>query len=123
MSVHRFVNLTDHPVTVLAEGRSVTYPPSGMVARVVTRYKSHEGGETQYDTHGNVIPMYGAVDKGVVGVPAYNPQSEDMYIVSGIVLAHPSMAGRADLCAPADTIKDKDARVIGTRGFIVRYAK
>ena len=104
------INLTPHPIVVIAEdGEPVTFPASGTVARVT------ESRQDAGDVCG--IPVSRIVRSSVENLP--QPEPGTIYIVSGIVLS--ACAGRADVFAPdtgAGAVRDDAGRIIGTRGFI-----
>lgn len=109
----RFINLTPHPMTLVApDGSQVVIPASGMVARVkaastVVRTVSVDGIE---------FPINRTVFGSVEGLP--EPEEGTIYIVSTLVLS--ALAGsRSDVVAPDSNsaVRDSDGRIIGVRGF------
>ena len=96
-----FTNLTPHIVTVVAGGMTVSFPPSGAVARVKVSSTPLEGWIS--------IPTFGEVE----GLP---PEVAGVWlVVSGMVRA--ALPQRQDLLSPADPVRDADGKVIGCGGF------
>lgn len=88
------VNLTPHPIVLaLQDGSRLTIPASGTVARC-TPPAAQVGAED-----GVPVPVARQGGPGPVqGLP--DPAAGVVYIVSGMVLSHPSLAGRQDVLAP-----------------------
>ena len=103
-------NLTPHTVVILAEdGKTVLamLPPSGDIARSRVEY-TREG-----DVDG--LPAYRAQYGAVEGLPV--PEEGSTFLVSGLVAAHPSVAGRADVVAPGDLVRGADGQPVGCKGL------
>lgn len=86
------VNLTPHPITLaLPDGSRQTIQPSGL-ARCLP-------GPATVGDEGLPVPVarQGALGP-VEGLPG--PAAGTVYIVSALVLGHPSLAGRRDVLAP-----------------------
>ena len=112
----RLVNLTPHELKLYDEdGRLiVTLPPSGQIARVST--KEMKIGEL--DGEVDSIPVFTTMYGDVEGLP---PREEDTYyIVSRMVLNHPSLKDREDVFAPGKLLRDENGRVIGAVGLVLR---
>lgn len=109
----RLINLTPHDVNVqITEGEAlVAIPPSGKIARVsVTTTPKGE-----LSTPFGDIPLFADVFGEVEGLPV--PVEGTFLIVSGMVAAHQSVKGRADVLRPGDLIRDENKRVIGCKGL------
>lgn len=118
----RFVNLTPHSIVIIADGCSIDVPPSGTVARVETETKPSwsvlvEPAPPLWH-RGLAVPCQVKKVGKVVGLPAYNADSDAVYLVSGMVLGalRESGASRDDVAAPATgpddgVIRDVDGRV------------
>ena len=103
------INLTPHELKLFNEdGRLVaTITPSGQVARVRTqsvRVGEHAG-----------VPLYRTEFGDVEGLPA--PQPDTIYVVSGLVRAHPAVASREDVYSPGRLLRDAEGRVVGAVGL------
>ena len=104
------VNLTPHELKLHDEdGRLVaTVPPSGQVARV--RTQSVRVGKTPEG-----VPLYVTEFGDVEGLP--EPSEGTIYVVSGLVRSHPSVAAREDVYSPGRLLRDDAGRVIGAVGL------
>lgn len=100
------VNLTPHQINIIADdGKVVSIPPSGQVARVAQTREprgSIDGITVTYSTFGDVE-----------GLP--DPQDGVIYVVSGLVLS--AVPDRTDVFAPGEAVRDGEGRVIGARGL------
>lgn len=103
-----YINLTPHKIKEVVTGLEIE--PSGEIARVSVQYEpaGEAGG----------VPLFAAKYGEVDGIPA--PQLGVIYIVSGMVKSHPAVAGRDDVVAPGDLVRDENGQPIGCRGFKVR---
>lgn len=106
-----FINLTPHDIVVRCGAVDTTIPKSGVVARVI-------GGTTE------AAPIAGIPtsidDVGVVeGVPV--PDGASVFVVSGMVLAHPALHGRTDVVAPATG--PADGAIRNDKGHIVAVTR
>lgn len=115
----KFANLTPHPVVYRnGEGKDFTFPSEGSARVDVTPGTSFnhsiEGlGEFTVNTPAQMGE--------VIGLP--EPDGETIYIVSLIVLTHPSVVGRNDVVAPATgpkdgAIRDGEGRIQGVTKFV-----
>lgn len=106
----KIINLTPHTVVIVAEdGKTIlgSIEPSGSVARTKVAYAA-DGEVAGFPA---TRATYGAVE----GLPA----SEDgvFYLVSGMVAAHPSVIGRADVVAPGDLVRNEAGQPVGCKGL------
>lgn len=105
----KFVNCTPHAVTVLVPKGFISYPASGVVARVDTLRKeipNDIGFRLVRQTFGNVVDLP-------------EPADGTVYIVSGMVLAALN-GSRIDVVAP-DTGPDavrENGQIVAVRGFV-----
>ncbi len=109
-------NYTPHAVTVYTGDTVVAVLPCEGVARAAEGSSPPtpvriQGTSLQVEFRSTV---YGAVE----GLP--DPVPGVMLVVSGLVLDHPSVAHRTDLCAPGTPIRNEAGVVIGCRGLRVR---
>lgn len=89
----RLVNLTPHAITLrLASGEDMVLAPTAPAARVV----APEAPRTAVE--GLPLPVVATVEGEVDGLPA--PEAGTAYVVSAVVLAHPSVRGRTDVYGP-----------------------
>lgn len=89
----KLVSLLPHPIVLaLPSGERQTIAPSGAVARCAppAAVLGDEGLPVPVARQGALGP--------VVGLPA--PEDGVVFVVSGLVLGHPSLAGRRDVVAP-----------------------
>ena len=102
------VNLTPHEINVygMETVPQWTYPPSGTVARAT---------ETREELPTLIpgMPVYRMSFGGVENLP--EPQEGTIYLVSGLVLSR--CAGRDDVFAPGEAVRDDKGRVIGCIGL------
>lgn len=115
----RFKNLTPHPVMYRdGSGKDFTFPSEGSARVDVTPGTSftHQiGGLGMFEV--NTPAQMGEV----IGLP--EPDGETIYIVSLIVITHPSVVGRNDVVAPAtgpkdNAIRDAEGRIQGVTKFV-----
>ena len=108
------INLTPHAITIVTgtggfDGAmpAVTYPPSGVVARVATRREvgpTVEGLPTWLTTFGEVTDL-----------PA--PREGVTLVVSALVQGHPAVRGREDVFSPGEAVRDAGGNIVGARGL------
>lgn len=130
-----FINCTPHDLNIVCESGSIaTIPPSGKVARVSTtripygtvEWCDERAGEwldhgRVYDEHGcdlggaSQIQFSHVTTGDVVDLP--DPVDGVVYVVSSMVLAHPSLCGRNDLASPGELLRDDAGRPIGCSGL------
>jgi hypothetical protein len=100
-------NLTPHQVVVILDDYTVTFEPSGIVARVsqtLSRTGTAAGG----------IPVFSRYFGDVIGLP--EREAGVLLIVSALVKS--ALPDRKDLLSPAELIRDGQGNVIGCNGFI-----
>ena len=98
-------NLTPHPVTILAEDRTVVIPPSGIVARVqsnVKRYGMLDG-----------VPITHTSYTDIIDLP--EPEAGTLYITSCLVAQ--ACPKRTDVLFPNEIVRDESKRVIGCKSL------
>lgn len=102
----KFVNLTQHDLTIVLEnGDDLVLPASGEVARVTF--------STQQVDEIDGIPIYKTIyEPEVTGLP--EPQDGVIYIASSMAA---QTAKRRDVLAPTKLIRDDDGQVIAAGGF------
>lgn len=102
------VNLTPHPVALVGDKGGAVIPPSGRVARCEVQ-RERVGEIALADL---VIPIYRATLGPVEGLP--DPTPGVVYITSALVA---QAAGRPDVLAPDEVVRDENGRVIGARAL------
>ena len=107
MTKYTFVNLTPHVLNVHTPSGVVDIAPSGEVARCRVTFTP--------DGEVGGIPVFFATYGDVTGLP--DPQEGSVFIVSGLVAAHPAVAGRTDVFAPGELVRDESGRPVGCRGL------
>lgn len=102
----KFVNLTQHDLTIILEnGDGLVLPASGEVARVTF--------STQQVDEVDGIPIYKTIyEPEVTGLP--EPEDGTIFIVSSLAA---QTAKRHDVLAPTKLIRDDDGQVIAAGGF------
>lgn len=102
----KFVNLTQHDLTIVLEnGNSLVLPASGEVARVTF--------STQQVDEVDGIPIYKTIyEPEVTGLP--EPEDGTIFVVSSLAA---QTAKRQDVLAPTQLIRDDDGQVIAASGF------
>lgn len=102
----KFVNLTQHGLTIILEnGDDLVLPASGEVARVTF--------STQQVDEVAGIPIYKTIyEPEVTGLP--EPEDGIIFIVSSLAA---QTAKRHDVLAPTKLIRDDDGQVIAAGGF------
>ena len=102
----KFVNLTQHDLTIVLEnGDGLVIPASGEVARVTF--------STQQVDEVIGIPIFKTVyEPEVIGLP--EPEDGTIFIVSSMAA---QTAKRRDVLAPTKLIRDDDGQVIAAGGF------
>jgi hypothetical protein len=104
----RLINLTPHPVNLLLEGRTITVPPEGVVARVREEILP----DTGIVLDGGVeIPVVRKVLREVVGLPE---PSEGVFFIVSLAVAQ-AARDREDLLIPDDFVRDEEGRIVGAR--------
>lgn len=114
------VNLTPHAITlILADGREILLPPSGKIARVIPAAPAsleaitfeedpiNEGEDARPFTIDVASPpQTGRIE----GLPSTREGGGDVFLVSGMVLAHPDLEGRRDVFGPGTGPADNPRR-------------
>lgn len=102
----KFINLTQHDLTIILEnGNDLVLPASGEVARVTF--------STQQVDKVDGIPIYKTIyEPEVTGLP--EPEDGTIFIVSSLAA---QTARRHDVLAPTKLIRDNDGQVIAASGF------
>ena len=104
-------NLTPHTLNIFDAAGEVELtqiaPTSGEIARVSVEYV--RAGEL------SGLPAFRASYGDVTGLP--EPADGVAYIVSGLVAAAPGVAGREDVFAPGELVRDAKGRPIGCKGL------
>ena len=104
----KLINLTPHAITVVVGEKSLTIPPEPTPARCNTWLEEAD----RIDVDGMLVTVYKYTFGEVTGLPP--KQKGVRYIVSRIVA---EKSGRDDLLVPEFSIRDKEGRIIGCKGF------
>lgn len=106
----RIVNLTAHEVRLFAGDQvTMTWPPSGVVARIRERATPLSPLET---TEGSAARMWASYDGEVDGLP--DPQPRVRYLVSRVLAA---AVPRPDLSFPWGEVRDDAGQIVGCRAL------
>lgn len=103
------INATPHDIVVLKGDVKVTFPKSGIIARVSSSYEeleSLDGFNISHQTFGEIE-----------GLP--EETNETIYIVSAMVLS--ANRSRRDLIAPdtgVTAIRDEKGHIVAVNGFV-----
>lgn len=98
------INLTPHAVDIQrADGTLISVPPSGTTARVAAVSRATVVGNIAVTQN-----AYGEIE----GLPP--PAPATIYIVSALVMTR---AGRVDVLAPGEAVRDEAGRVVACRGL------
>lgn len=112
----KLVNLTPHKVIIKLEGKEIVVEPSGIVARV--REVVEDVGELILDD-GTAIPLRRKFLSNVVdGLP--EPQEDTVYIVSYLAAQAAWLAGRDDVVATGDPVRDSEGNITGIKSLYVK---
>jgi hypothetical protein len=115
IKVTKLVNLTPHPINIYADGKVITIPPSGAVARV--QEVIEDAGSLEVD--GARIPLRTKrLGDQVENLPP--PQEGIIYIASLLAAQAAWAAGRSDVVAPGDPERDSEGRIAGARSLYVK---
>jgi hypothetical protein len=110
----KLVNLTPHPIVLMAEGGSVEIHPSGFVARAKEK-KELVGILGDKDVS---IPLYRVSYGELEGLPRIN---QDAYYIVSSLAAQAIKAYLSNLAerfvVVTDLVRDENGRVIGARGL------
>jgi hypothetical protein len=115
----KFINLTPHTITIYDLHAEKTTLPSSGVARVETTEKTLEPI--------NDIPIVSSPVQGpVIGLP--EPSDGISYVVSSVVLNHPSVRGRKDVFGPGTgpkhaPLRDGENRIVGVTRLVAAPLK
>jgi len=111
MSEVKVINLTPHDLNIrCADGRVLTVPPSGIVARI-------EVSQVQTDSivcQGYEIPIYSTRMGELVGLP--DPEPATIFVTSLVVAKRARQLGRRDVFAPGELVRE-NGRVVGCVGL------
>jgi hypothetical protein len=113
----KVVNLTPHPVVIIpAEGKQVTVPPSGTVARV--REVVESAGELVLED-GTKVPLRRKfLSSEIEGLP--EPQDGVVYVVSYLAAQVAWSQGRTDVVATGDPVRDEQGHIVGVKSFYTK---
>ena len=121
----KFLNLTPHPITIVADGRSFDLPVDGPAPRLAVERvdlgvlpMDYEGYSSLYDREEVMLHDIPVV-RSMMGAPTGLPEPQDgvIVIVSALVAEHPSVAHRTDLAYPGEAIRDADGKIVGAKGL------
>jgi len=122
-TICNLVNLTPHEVTLVGEDGSVLLriPPSGQVARV--REETAPAGEITVlpggplTVEGVRVPLVRRSWGPIEGLP--EPQFRTLFITSSLVAQAAWAAGRRDVVAPGELVRDSEGRVVGCKNLSI----
>jgi len=103
----QIVNLTPHILNLIRMDGTVREVASSGLARVST--SRVQIGEV------DGIPLFETVFGEVSGLP--DAEEGVLFVVSGLVAAHPSVRDRADVYSPGELVRDEQGKPIGCRGL------
>jgi hypothetical protein len=103
----KFINLTPHEIKIIANGNTISFPPSGTEARI-------KASTVLVDTIDNV-PIYATKYSEVTGLP----QEEDGTKLIVSFMVKDRSPSRTDLLSPSSLIRDDKGVVIGCQGLSI----
>ena len=108
----QLINLTPHDITILFEdGTILTVPASATVARVASSNDTVGGVMTE----GGTIPIKAVSYGEVTGLPPYNPDKAQYFLVSSLVAAR--VPDRHDVLVPGDFVRDDKGNIVGCKSL------
>ena len=108
----QLINLTPHDIKIIFEdGTTLKVPASGEVARVATSNDTVGGVMTEAGT----IPVKAVTYGEVTGLPDYDPDKAQYFLVSSLVAAR--VPDRRDVLVPGDFVRDEKGNIIGCRSL------
>ena len=108
----QLINLTPHDIVILFEdGTILKVPASGTVARVASTNDTVGGVMTDAGT----IPVKSVTYGEVTGLPDYDPDKAQYFLVSSLVAAR--VPDRHDVLVPGDFVRDEKGNIIGCRSL------
>ena len=103
----KFLNLTPHPLTILAGDVATHLAVSGPAPRLAVDRES--------------LGTVGAfpIVRSTMGSPTGLPDAEEgvILVVSALVAEHPSLTSRDDLAYPGEAVRDADGKITGAKGI------
>jgi hypothetical protein len=110
----KLVNLTPHPVTIRVGEVELTVPPSGKIARV----KEEVITVGEVEVEGVKIPLrVKRLAEEVENLPP--PEEGKVYIASFLAAQAAWAAGRKDVVATGDPVRDEQGRIVAISSFYV----
>jgi hypothetical protein len=117
IKVTKLVNLTPHPINILADGKVITIPPSGVVARV--QEVVEDAGSLSLEVEGVSIPLRTKrFGDAIENLPP--PQEGVIYIASLLAAQAAWSLGRNDVVATGDPVRDGNGNIIGIKSLYVK---
>ena len=110
----KIVNLTMHDIDLHApDGTVRTYARSGIVARVA-QHRQQIGSFT-IDDNPHTIPLNRSTFGAITDLP--DPVDGTIYVAAMLVVQAACAAGRTDVYATDDAVRDDAGKIIGNRAF------
>tara|TARA_R110000868_G_scaffold350145_1_gene611389 strand:- start:269 stop:646 length:378 start_codon:yes stop_codon:yes gene_type:complete len=105
----KFQNLTPHSLAIESkDGRIITVPPSGIVARLAVTREARPVFVVNGDVFCVSRPTLGAI----TGLP--NPEKGMLFVCSALVA---EQAKRTDVVSVGELLRDANGAVVGARGL------
>jgi hypothetical protein len=110
----KVVNLTPHTVNLYAEGRVITIPPSGVVARVTEEVTTVD----TIEIDGVRIPLrVKQLGAEVENLPP--PEENTIFITSYLAAQAAWKAGRRDVVSVGDPVRDENGQIKGASSLYI----
>ena len=106
-STQKIINLTPHAIHFPNRSPSITFEPSGLVARC----EESTFVDSKFAGIPLVITRYGEVEN----LP--EPEENVLYIVS--MLVRLASLDRKDIASPGELIRDKNGQIVGAQNLII----
>ena len=108
----QLINLTPHDIKIVFEdGTILKVPATGEVARVSSNTDTVGG----VITAGGTVPIKAVSYGEVTGLPEYDPDKSQYFLVSSLVAAR--VPDRRDVLIPGDFIRDDKGNIVGCRSL------
>lgn len=99
------INLTPHAITLILQNQTLTFEPSGTVARV--------SASVETISHIGDIPVTKTTFGQVENLP--DPSNGTVYLVSSLVAQ--AVKERTDVFIPNESVRDEAGRIIGCKSL------
>lgn len=112
----RIINLTPHALHIRrVDGTDITVQPSGIVPRLEV---SRADCDPVVCNDGVGIAVSSAAFGALTGMPEPHEICEEVvFVVSALCAQSPELAGRTDVFAPGEVLRDSAGKIVGCTGL------